>query len=186
MYQFAKGIVMGFYIGFLYILIFFERNFWEKLFGRNSLFISLKLFEYERDWFVCKDFVFCQDFVSMEKEGKFQSLEVREQASLHLKTIFCSQHVLNLYFSGIQWTISRHIVGSLIQKWELLTKENFRTCNVLPFSLQRQGTQGTCKAKRIQEFLNFWHRFTCITVTLTWFHILIEGPWTMEQSSTSF
>ena len=30
---------------------------------------------------------FCQDFVSMEKEGKFQSLEVREQAPLHLKNL---------------------------------------------------------------------------------------------------
>ena len=120
-------------------------------------------------------------------EGRKISIFRSARASfIALKNNFCTQHVLNLYFSGIQWTISRHIVGSLIQKWELLTKENFRTCNVLPFSLQRQGTQGTCKAKRIQEFLNFWHRFTCITVTLTWFHILIEGPWTMEQSSTSF
>ena len=31
-----------------------------------------------------KGFV-CQDFVSMQKEGKFQSLEVREQAPSHLK-----------------------------------------------------------------------------------------------------
>ena len=35
------------------------------------------------------DFDFCQDFVSMEKEGggthEFRSLEVREASSLHLK-----------------------------------------------------------------------------------------------------
>ena len=56
---------------------FLRRIFWgEDLFGRNSLFILLKsanLFESERDW------CFCQDFVSIKKEKgkKFRSLEVR-------------------------------------------------------------------------------------------------------------
>ena len=49
--------------------------FWEEFILHIVIFI-----EYERDWFVC------QDFVSMHKEGKFQSLEVREQAPSHLKT----------------------------------------------------------------------------------------------------
>ena len=46
--------------------------FLEKLFVRNFLEGILYLYR--------------QDFVSMEKEGKFQSLEVREQAPWHLKT----------------------------------------------------------------------------------------------------
>ena len=41
---------------------------------------------------VCLDFDFCQDFVSMEKEGgggkEFRSLEVRDASSSHLKSIF--------------------------------------------------------------------------------------------------
>ena len=45
---------------------FFLRNsmggiFWEKFFGRNflaTLLKSVKLFEYESDWFVCQDFGF--------------------------------------------------------------------------------------------------------------------------------
>ena len=44
-----------------------------------------KLFEYGRNLFVCQDFGFCQDFVSMEKDKKFRSLEVREASSSHLK-----------------------------------------------------------------------------------------------------
>ena len=67
--------------------LFFGRNFLGGFFWRNSLFTLLKLFEYERDWIVCQYFGFCQDFVSQcrRKEGKFQSLEVREQAPSHLK-----------------------------------------------------------------------------------------------------
>ena len=73
------------FLGGFFLEKFFERNFLgglyifgEELFGRNSLLTLSKL--YERDWFVC------QDFVSIEMEGKFQSLEVREQAPSHLKT----------------------------------------------------------------------------------------------------
>ena len=54
--------------------------FWEDFFGRNSLFVLLKLanlFESERN--LC----FCQDFVSKKKEEvegkKFRSLEVRRK-----------------------------------------------------------------------------------------------------------
>ena len=65
---------------------FFGRNFLggffrEEFFGRNCLFPllkSAKLFEYERNLFVS------QDFVSMEKEGKLRSLDVREASSSHL------------------------------------------------------------------------------------------------------
>ena len=60
---------------------FFGRIFWEDFIGRNSLFTVLKstnLFESERDW------CFCQDFVSKKrrrrKDKKFRSLEVRRQA----------------------------------------------------------------------------------------------------------
>ena len=51
---------------------FFGRIFWEDFFGRNSLFTLIKaakLFEYGRNLFVSQDFGFCQDFVSMHKEG---------------------------------------------------------------------------------------------------------------------
>ena len=66
---------------------FFWKDFnGRNLFGRNSLFTflkSAKLFEYVRNWFVYQHFGFCQDFVSMEKEGreddKFESLEVRRK-----------------------------------------------------------------------------------------------------------
>ena len=58
--------------------IFCEKFFGRKLrkkFGRNSLggilcLQLLKLFEYGRNWFVCQDFGFCKDFVSMRKEGR--------------------------------------------------------------------------------------------------------------------
>ena len=43
---------------------FFGEIFLEDFFGRNSLFTLLKLFESERDG------CFCQNFVSLEKEGK--------------------------------------------------------------------------------------------------------------------
>jgi hypothetical protein len=36
---------------------FLERNFFGRIFGRNST-----LFEYGRNLFVCQDFSFCQDF----------------------------------------------------------------------------------------------------------------------------
>ena len=52
---------------------FFGRIFLGGFFGRNSLFTllkSAKLFEYGRNWFVCQDFGFCQDFVSRQKEGR--------------------------------------------------------------------------------------------------------------------
>ena len=61
-WEFIRRIFLG---GFLFS--FFWRNFLEDFLGRNSLFTlfkSAKLFESERDW------CFCQDFVSMEKEGK--------------------------------------------------------------------------------------------------------------------
>ena len=68
---------------------FFGRIFWEDLFGRifgmNYLGQILCLYW---NWLVCQDFGFCQDFVSMEKEGRgqeFRSLEVREASSLQLK-----------------------------------------------------------------------------------------------------
>ena len=51
---------------------FFRRIFWEDFFGRNSLFILLKsasLFESERDW------CFCQDFVSIKKEEEGKNLD---------------------------------------------------------------------------------------------------------------
>ena len=63
---------------------FFRRIFWEDFFGRtflggffgrNSLFILLKsanLFESERDW------CFCQDFVSIKKEGRRRRKEGQE------------------------------------------------------------------------------------------------------------
>ena len=73
--MFLEKILGGFYWD-----KFFWRNFlggifgggifWEEIFGRNSLFTLLKLFEYERDWFVCQDFGFCQDFVWKHKEGR--------------------------------------------------------------------------------------------------------------------
>ena len=65
----------------------------EDFFGRNSL-----LFEYGRNWFVCQNFGFCQDFVSMEKEGRgqeFRSLEVREASSSHLNIDLHFKFILN-------------------------------------------------------------------------------------------
>ena len=55
--------------GFFWDRIFWE-DFWKDFFERNSLFTL-----------ICQDFGFCQDFVSMEKEGgqEFRSLEVRLQ-----------------------------------------------------------------------------------------------------------
>ena len=59
---------------------FFGRIFWEEFFKRNflggilTLLTSAKLFEYGRNWIVCQDFGFCQDFVSMEKEGRISIL----------------------------------------------------------------------------------------------------------------
>ena len=54
--------------------------FWEDFIGRiiGRIFLGGILCLH------CQDFGFCQDFVSMEKEGKFQSLEVRASIS-HLK-----------------------------------------------------------------------------------------------------
>ena len=48
--------------------------FWEELFGRNSLFTLLKLFEYERFWFLSR---FC---LKSRGRNNFRSLEVRVQA----------------------------------------------------------------------------------------------------------
>ena len=43
--------------GFFWEKFFLGGIFWKELFGRNYLFTLLKLFEYERDWFVCQDSV---------------------------------------------------------------------------------------------------------------------------------
>ena len=52
---------------------FFWRNFFEGIFWELILFLHW-------NWLVCQDFVFFQDFVSMEKEGQeFRSLEVRRK-----------------------------------------------------------------------------------------------------------
>ena len=70
--------ILEFFGKFREFLRFFLEIFW-KFFGNfleffldffgdfilNSLGI---LWEYGRNWFVCEDFGFCQDFVSMEKE----------------------------------------------------------------------------------------------------------------------
>ena len=55
--------------GFLFGRIFWE-DFLEDCFERNSLFML-----------ICQDLGFCQDFVSIKKEGgqEFRSLEVRLQ-----------------------------------------------------------------------------------------------------------
>ena len=80
----SLGILGGIFLEDFFGVIFLEellgRNFWEEFFVD-----IIKVFEY--DWFVCQDFGICQDFVSMEKEGKFQSLEVREQALMHFKNL---------------------------------------------------------------------------------------------------
>ena len=77
---------------------FFGRNFlgWFFLGG-----ILLKLFEYGRNWFVCQDFGFCQDFVPKErkggrKEGKFKSLELGLQVNRLMNTL----HQNTFYFLG--------------------------------------------------------------------------------------
>ena len=57
----------------------------------NNCLHFKQLFEYERNLFVCQDFGFCQDFVSMKDRGRrtnFKSLEVREAGSSHLKIAF--------------------------------------------------------------------------------------------------
>ena len=42
---------------------FFGRIIWEEFFGENFWEeCNEKLFEYRRNLFVCKNFVFCQDF----------------------------------------------------------------------------------------------------------------------------
>ena len=72
-----------------FVGLFLERIFWEDFLGRNSLFTllkSAKLFESERDW------CFCQDFVSMEKEErrrrrKISILRSASASILHLKRI---------------------------------------------------------------------------------------------------
>jgi hypothetical protein len=63
--------------------VFFGRNFlgeilWEEFFV--YILNSAKLFEYRRNWFVCQDFGFCQDFVSMEKEGRRARLSILRSA----------------------------------------------------------------------------------------------------------
>ena len=109
-------IFSGFWGGFFFIFleelfwrIFLGGFFWEDLFGRiflrgffgedfsgrNSLFILLKsvnLFESERKW------CFCQDFVSIKKEGQeFRPLEVR------CKLIHSSSHLKRLNFEFLNW-----------------------------------------------------------------------------------
>ena len=48
----------GFFLGIL------------EFFGNSKSADNKKLFEYGRNWFVYQDFGFCQDLVSMEKEGR--------------------------------------------------------------------------------------------------------------------
>ena len=62
------------FFGGIFLGKFFGRNFWEELFGRNSLFTLLKLFEYERFWFLSR---FC---LISRGRNNFRSLEVRVQA----------------------------------------------------------------------------------------------------------
>ena len=70
------GGIFWIFLGF-FGRIFWEDFFWGGFYAGNFLFILLKsanLFESERDW------CFCQDFVSIKKEGKkFRSLEVRRK-----------------------------------------------------------------------------------------------------------
>jgi hypothetical protein len=76
-------IFLGFFLEDFFWRIFFGGFFWRIFLGgfsgRNSLFTllkSAKLFESERDWCFCQDFV----WIKKEEEGKkFRSSEVREQ-----------------------------------------------------------------------------------------------------------
>ena len=66
------GIYLGFFLGVIFLEDFFWEDFfggifWEDFLGKNYLFkllMSAKLFDSERDSCLC------QDFVSMENEGK--------------------------------------------------------------------------------------------------------------------
>ena len=68
------------------------------IFSKSWEFLKIlwEFFSYGRKWFVCKDFGFCQDFVSMHKEegrrSKFRSLEERETSSSHLKNYLTTIH----------------------------------------------------------------------------------------------
>ena len=73
------------FLGGIFWENFFGRNFLRGIFGRNSLFTLLKLFEYERDWFVCQDFGFCQDFVSMKGRKEGRILRSAIASTSHLK-----------------------------------------------------------------------------------------------------
>ena len=80
MEDFFRGIFVRIFLGEIFWEdflggLFLGGFFWEELFGRiflgrKSLFITLlKIFEYEWDIFVCQDFDFCQDFVSITDYG---------------------------------------------------------------------------------------------------------------------
>ena len=62
MAEFFGSNFLGGFFGRIFWEDFFGRifweDFWEDFFERNSLFTL-----------ICQDFGFCQDFVSMEKEG---------------------------------------------------------------------------------------------------------------------
>ena len=81
------GIFFEDFLGEIFWEDFFGRKFlggifWEEFFGRYSLLTllkSAKSFEYGRNWFVCQDIGFCQDFVSIKKDKKFRSLELRRK-----------------------------------------------------------------------------------------------------------
>ena len=79
--NFFGGIFWEFFFGRIFGRIFLGGLLGE-FFGRNSLGGILCL---HWNWLVCQDFGFCQDFVSMEKEGgrrkdkNFRSLEVRRK-----------------------------------------------------------------------------------------------------------
>ena len=77
------------FFGGFFWRIFFGRIFLEDFLGRNFLFTllkSAKLFESERDW------CFCQDFVSRQGRKKISILRSASASILHLKT----EKVLNI------------------------------------------------------------------------------------------
>jgi hypothetical protein len=119
--NFFKGFFLEKCFGEIFWEDFIVRNFLGGFFGRNSLFKLLKWFEYERDWFVCQDFGFCQDFVSMEKEGRKISLEVREQAPSHLK--------ISVFYQWGVWHEWRYCLNLSNLKSNLNVKSKIQTIN---------------------------------------------------------